>query len=91
MKITANTMRMSITSTTFETISSGTDGGVFHCDSLKYLTITGVTATDFFAPSSSSTTGGRFWYHSSSGIPLYISASTSTFTCSTTAFTVATM
>lgn len=34
MKITASTMRMSITSTTFTNIWTDTNGGVFYCDGL---------------------------------------------------------
>lgn len=83
-------MLMEITTTTFNTNWAGGKGGVIYCDNLKKVTINGLTATDFDAPSSSSTTGGRFWYHTgNTAFEMVITSNT--FTCDSTAFTLATV
>lgn len=54
-------MLMSITSSTFTTHTSLGMGGIFYINTLKSLTLTSVTATNFYAPYSA-TGGGRFLY-----------------------------
>lgn len=55
MSINANAILMSISYTTFNTLSAGGKGGVFLISNLGSLTLSYVTATYFYAPS-----GGRF-------------------------------
>ena len=78
MRINVENIMMSVTSSTFTTHSAGTYGGVFYIESLKKLTMTGITATDFDAPA---TGGGRFIYYNGN-VATTIITSTSTFTCS---------
>lgn len=87
MKINVDTIMMAITNTQFTTHSAKVKGGVFYIDSLKQLTMTTVTATDFFSPS---TGGGRFIYYSGSQAHTEL-ISSSTFTCKSTAYTFATV
>lgn len=87
MRINVDTILMSITSSTFTSHSAGVKGGVFYIDELKKLTMSQVTATDFFAPS---TGGGRFIYYS--GTKAHTEdISNSVFTCKSTTFTSSTI
>lgn len=53
-------MWINIASSTFTTHSAGTKGGVFYFNSIGKITMTSLTATDFYAPYSGG--GGRFFY-----------------------------
>jgi hypothetical protein len=82
-------IRVLVSSTTFTTHSSGTYGGVFYLASIGQLTMTSVTATGFDAPASGN---GRFFYFSGpAGIDPTFTITSSTFTCSSTALTSATV
>lgn len=47
MRVSASSMQMAISSTTFTGHTSLLKGGIFYIDTLKKLTLTSVTAEDF--------------------------------------------
>lgn len=61
MRLNADAILMTITYTTFNTMTSGTMGGVFFIDNLGGLTFNYNTLTFLYAPS-----GGRFMHQQSS-------------------------
>ena len=88
MRIEASTMLMTVTGTTFTNHAALEKGGVFYIETLKTLTLTSVTATTFTSPFSGG--GGRFLYFSGA-TPFTLSMTGSSFTCSTTPYTAATV
>ena len=88
MRISASTMLMTISGTTFTNHAATLRGGIFYIDTLKTLTLTSVTASTFTSPFSGG--GGRFLYFTGS-TPFTLTMTGSSFTCSTTPYTAATI
>ena len=88
MRMNADSLRMSMSSSNFNEHQCGKSGGVFYIDTLGKLTLSGVTATEFSSGYSGTGTVyyGDFLYYTGTGNFDLVISSSSSFSCSPTAF-----
>ena len=81
-------MLMSVTSTSFTSVTAGGTGGVFYLNTIKDLTLTSVTTTDIYAAN------GRFVYYNgvSGSVPITVTITgSSTYSCRSNSQSAATI
>ena len=92
-EIDANTMKMSVTNTTFTNVKSGSAtntpsfGGVFNVKSLSSLNLNLITATEFSAFQTTIANGGGRFIYLNQITPFTQTITDSVLTCSATPYT----